>query len=136
MKAVSTVEEYLNLFPEPKRAVLEKMRKAIRGAAPKAEEEISYEMPGYKLNGVLVYFGGFKNHCSFFPAGYAVIQQFADELKDFKTSKGTIQFPFDKPIPFALIKKMVKARIKENEARAEAKAAKRKTKKLHQQSGL
>jgi len=73
MKAVKTVDEYLNLFPNEQRIVLEKIRKSIQTSAPKAEEAISYGMPGYKLNGPLVYFGGFKNHCSFFPGSYAVI---------------------------------------------------------------
>lgn len=127
MKTFKTVDAYLQSFSGQQRIMLDKIRKTIKEAAPKAEEDISYGMPAYKLNGALLYFGGFTNHCSFFLASYAVIQQFADKLKDFKTSKGTIQFPFDKPIPFSLIKKMVKARIKENEARSETKAGKRKT---------
>lgn len=122
MKTANTVEEYLNLFPAAQRNALEKIRQVIKSAAPKAEELISYGMPGYKQNGVLVYFGGFKNHCSFFPASYAVIKQFAEELKDYKTSKGTIQLPLDKAIPSTIIKKMVQARIKENELRKKEKA--------------
>ncbi len=106
MKAVKTVEEYLKLFPAEQRMELEKMRKAIKEAAPKAEESINYGMTGYKLNGPLVYFGGFKNHCSFFPAGNSAIQLFSEELKKYKTSKGTIQFHFGEPIPLSLIKKM------------------------------
>ena len=125
MKAVSTVEEYLNLFPKEQRNALEKLRHVIKETAPKAEEVISYGMPGYKQNGVLVYFGGFKNHCSFFPASYAVIKQFAEELKDYKTSKGTIQLPLNKAIPSTLIKKMVLARIKENEFKKKEKAQKK-----------
>jgi len=125
MKAISTVEEYLNLFPKEQRNALEKLRHVIKETAPKAEEVISYGMPGYKQNGVLVYFGGFKNHCSFFPASYAVIKQFAEELKDYKTSKGTIQLPLDKAIPSTLIKKMVLARIKENEFKKKEKAQKK-----------
>ena len=125
MKAVSTVEEYLNLFAKEQRNALEKLRHVIKETAPKAEEVISYGMPGYKQNGVLVYFGGFKNHCSFFPASYAVIKQFAEELKDYKTSKGTIQLPLDKAIPSTLIKKMVLARIKENEFKKKEKAQKK-----------
>jgi uncharacterized protein YdhG (YjbR/CyaY superfamily) len=105
MKAVDTVEEYLNLFPEVQRNALEKIRKAIKEAAPKAEERISYGMAGYKLNGVLVYFGGFKNHCSFFPASYSVIKQYSEDLKGYKTSKGTIQFLLGETIPFFIIKK-------------------------------
>lgn len=129
MKAVQSVEEYLNLFPEDQRKELEKIRKAVKDAAPKAEELISYGMPGYKLNGVLVYFGGFKNHCSFFPAGNSVIQKFKNELKHYKTSKGTIQFPLNEPIPISLIKKIVRERAKENESRQMEKAAKNKTSK-------
>jgi uncharacterized protein YdhG (YjbR/CyaY superfamily) len=127
MKTVATVKEYLDQFPPEQRAELEKIRKAIKDAAPKAEESISYGMPGYKLNGVLVYFGGFKNHCSFFPGGNLAIQQFSEELKTYKTSKGTIQLPLDKPIPVTLIKKIVKARVKENELRMQAKADIKKT---------
>jgi uncharacterized protein YdhG (YjbR/CyaY superfamily) len=121
MKAVNTVEEYLSQFPKEQKLALEKIRKAIKEAAPKAEEGIGYGMPGYKLNGVLVYFGGFKNHCSFFPASYSVIKNFAEDLKEYKTSKGTIQLPLDEPIPYSLIKKMVQARIKENEIKLKAK---------------
>jgi len=125
MKTVSTVEEYISLFPEAQRNALEKIRKAIKNAAPKAEEVISYGMPGYKLNGVLVYFGGFKNHCSFFPAGNSVIKKFSRELKNYKTSKGTIQLPLDQPIPVTLIKKMVKERMKENEMKQKAKSTRK-----------
>jgi len=125
MKSVTTVEEYLNLFPKEQRDALEKLRQVIKAAAPKAEEVISYGMPGYKQNGVLVYFGGFKNHCSFFPASYAVIKQFAEDLKDYKISKGTVQFPLDKAIPSTLVKKMVMTRIKENELKKKEKVQKK-----------
>jgi uncharacterized protein YdhG (YjbR/CyaY superfamily) len=125
MKSVTTVEEYLSLFPKEQRDALEKLRQVIKAAAPKAEEVISYGMPGYKQNGVLVSFGGFKNHCSFFPASYAVIKQFAEDLKDYKTSKGTVQFPLDKAMPSTLIKRMVVARIKENELKKKQKAQKK-----------
>jgi len=125
MKAVTTVDEYLSLFSKEQRDALEKIRKIIKAVAPKAEEVISYGMPGYKQNGMLVYFGGFKDHCSFFPASYAVIKQFADDLKNYKTSKGTVQFPLDKAIPSTVIKKMVLARIKENELRKKEKAQKK-----------
>jgi uncharacterized protein YdhG (YjbR/CyaY superfamily) len=136
MKAAKTVEEYLNLFPETQRSILEKIRKTIRDSAPTAEEAISYGMPGYKLNGALVYFGGFKDHCSFFPGSYAVLKQFENDLKEYKTSKGTIQLSLDKPVPSALIKKMVKARIKENEIKQKLRSdkksvAKKKTAKVN-----
>jgi uncharacterized protein YdhG (YjbR/CyaY superfamily) len=133
MKTVKTVEEYLNLFPKHQQKELENIRKAIKDAAPKAEELISYGMPGYKLNGVLVYFGGFKNHCSFFPAGNLIIKKFSNELKPYKTSKGTIQFPMDKPIPISLIKKMVKERARENEMKQKEKAAKKNAKNIFSQ---
>lgn len=125
MKAVKTVEEYLSLFPEHQQKELEKIRKSIKDAAPKAEELISYGMPGYKLNGVLVYFGGFKNHCSFFPAGNSAIQKFSNELKGYKTSKGTIQFPLNEPIPISLIKKIVRERVRENEIKQKEKPTKK-----------
>jgi uncharacterized protein YdhG (YjbR/CyaY superfamily) len=133
MKTVTTIEEYVNLFPAEQRAALEKIRKTIKEAAPKAEEYVGYGMAGYKLNGVLVYFGGFKNHCSFFPAGYSVIKKFSSELKQYKTSKGTIQFPLDQPVPTALIRKMVQERVKENELKAKVKTevSKKKTKANH-----
>jgi len=122
MKTVNTVEEYLSLFPKEQRNALETLRHVIKTAAPKAEEVISYGMPGYKQNGVLVYFGGFKNHCSFFPAGNSVLKKFSSELKNYKTSKGTIQFPLGQTIPITLIKKMVKERVKENETKLKAKS--------------
>jgi len=128
MKVVTTVEEYLSLFSKEQRDALGKIRKVIKAAAPKAEEVISYGMPGYKQNGALVYFGGFKTHCSFFPGSYSVIKQFAEELKVYKTSKGTIQLPFDKAIPSTLIKKMVQARVKENELRIKKRAQKKNAK--------
>lgn len=124
MISAKKIEAYIKGFPEPHRSRLHQIREAIKSAAPKAEESISYGMPGYKLNGVLVYFGGFTNHCSFFPAGNSAIQQFKEELKAYKTSKGTVQLPMDKPIPVSLIKKIVKARIKENESKLKAKAKK------------
>jgi len=110
------VDEYLAALPEEARVTLEKIRKAIKAAAPKAAEVISYQMPMYKLNGMLVGFAAFKDHCSFFP-GAKPIATHKDELKAYKTSKGTIQFPIGKPLPAALVKKLVKTRIAENEAK-------------------
>jgi uncharacterized protein YdhG (YjbR/CyaY superfamily) len=114
------VDEYLAGVPKEARATLEKVRKAIKAAAPKASEVISYQMPMYKQNGMLVGFAAFKDHCSIFP-GPAVINAHQEELKGYKTSKGTIRFTVDKPLPDALVKKMVKTRIQENEARASKK---------------
>jgi uncharacterized protein YdhG (YjbR/CyaY superfamily) len=112
--APNTVEEYLARVPEPARSTLNKIRTAIRSALPpEATETISYRMPAFKHHGVLVWFAAFTNHCSLFPTA-AVIDEFKNELKGFSTSKGTIQFPIDKPLPAALVKKLVKARLAQN----------------------
>jgi uncharacterized protein YdhG (YjbR/CyaY superfamily) len=109
--APKNVDEYLAGVPEPARGTLNKIRAAIRSAAPpEATEAISYGMPAFKYNGVLVWFAAFSNHCSLFPTA-AVIDAFKNELKSFSTSKGTIHFPTDKPLPTALVKKLVKARV-------------------------
>ena len=120
----ATVDEYLAAVPKEARATLEKIRKAIKAAAPRATEGISYQMPMYKQDGMLVGFAAFKDHCSFFP-GANPVATFKDELKAYKTSKGTIRFPIGKPLPAALVKKLVKARVAENEKRASEKAKKR-----------
>jgi uncharacterized protein YdhG (YjbR/CyaY superfamily) len=113
--APTTVDEYLAIVPEPARGTLTKVYSTIRSAAPPdATEGISYGMPMFKYKGMLVGFAAFSKHCSLFP-GPSVIAAFEDELKKFPTSKGTIQFPMDKPFPAALLKKMVKARVAENE---------------------
>ena len=111
------VDEYLAGVPEEARATLAKLRKTIKAAAPMASEVISYQMPMYKHHGILVGFAAFKDHCSLFP-GSAVMEAHKQELKRYDTSKGTIRFPVDQPPPAALVKKLVKARIKENEERA------------------
>jgi len=116
------IDAYLATVPADARAALERLRQAIRAAAPKATECISYGMPAYKHHGALVYFAAFKSHCSFFP-GAAILKNYQDQLKGYGTSKGTIRFPVDKPLPVALVKKMVKDRVRENEARMRAKAA-------------
>jgi uncharacterized protein YdhG (YjbR/CyaY superfamily) len=113
--APKSVDEYLAGVPEPARSTLNKIRAAIRSAVPReATETISYRMPAFKHKGVLVWFAGFSDHCSLFPTA-AVIEAFKNELKGFTTSKGTIHFPTDKPLPIALVKKLVKARIAQNE---------------------
>lgn len=111
-KAVArTVDEYLAGIPEPAHSMLSKMRAAIRSAVPPgATEVISYGIPAFKHQRVLVWFAAFRNHCSLFPTS-PVIEEFKNELKGFSTSKGTIQFATDKPLPVALIKKLVKARV-------------------------
>jgi uncharacterized protein YdhG (YjbR/CyaY superfamily) len=110
------VDEYLEGIPEPARGTLNKVRAAIRSAAPpEATEAISYRIPTFKYKGNLVAFAAFSDHCSFFPMSLAIMAAFKNELKAFDTSKGTIRFPLDKPLPAALVKKMVKARVAERE---------------------
>ncbi len=127
------VDEYLAGVPKEARATLEKLRKTIKAAAPMASEVISYQMPTYKHHGMVVGFAAFKDHCSIFLGsavmddhcsifpGSAVMDAYKEELKHYDTSKGTIRFPANKPLPAALVKKLVKARIAENEARANRK---------------
>lgn len=115
MKSAQTLKDtdsYLALQPEKVRDVLEKLRQTIKSSAPEAEEVISYGMPAFRYHGMLVYFAAFKNHCSFFPG--SIVEKMKNELKNYKTSKGTIQFTAEKPLPTALVKKIVKARVKEN----------------------
>jgi uncharacterized protein YdhG (YjbR/CyaY superfamily) len=114
--APATIDEYLAGVPEPARSTLNQIRAAIRSALPAdATETISYRMPAFRHHGVLVWFAAFAKHCSFFPTA-AVIDAFKDELKGYSLSKGTIQFPTDKPLPAALVKKMVKLRVAQNES--------------------
>jgi len=116
--STSEVDDYLAEVPSEARATLEKLRKTIKAVVPGAVEIISYQIPTFKLNGrMLVSYAAFKDHCSFFP-GAAPIKAHEDELKSYKTSKGTIRFPTSKPLPTTLVKKLVRTRIKENEARA------------------
>ena len=113
------VDDYLARVPQEARTTLEKLRQTIKAAAPKAVEVISYQMPTFKLDGrMLVSFAAFKNHCSFFP-GAAPIKVHAKVLKAYEISKGTIRFPTNKALPASLVKKLVKARIEENQARAQ-----------------
>ncbi|HTM17035.1 MAG TPA: DUF1801 domain-containing protein [Terracidiphilus sp.] len=120
------VDAYLANVPEPARTTLEKVRAIIRSAVPKgATEGLSYGMPAFRYKGALVGYAAFRDHCSFFPMQASLIDQMKDELKNYRTSKGTLQFPQDKPLPAALLKKMVKLRVAENEIRAAVKARKR-----------
>ena len=106
-----SVNEYVRGVPEPGRGNLMKMRAAIRSVVPAAATEtISYGIPAFKTNRVLVWFAAFAEHCSLFPTA-SVIEEFKSELAGFSTSKGTVHFPTDKPLPIALIKKLVKARV-------------------------
>jgi len=109
------VDEYLARIPEPARVMLRKMRATIRAAVPReAAETISYGIPAVRYKGILVWFAAFSGHCSLFPTA-SVIKRFEKELDGYKTSKGTIHFPLEKPLPVTLIKKLVKARVKEVE---------------------
>ncbi len=111
------VDEYLAGVPEPARTTLNKIRAVIRSAAPpEATEAISYGMPAFKHNGVLVWIAAFSNHCSIFPTA-SVIGALRDDLRGFRISKGTVQFPTDKPLPASLVKKMVKLRVAQSESR-------------------
>jgi uncharacterized protein YdhG (YjbR/CyaY superfamily) len=114
------IDEYIIGFPEEIQKILKEIRSTIKKAAPEAEEKISYGMPAFMLNGILVYFAAFKNHIGFYalPSGN---EAFKKEISAYKTGKGSIRFPLDKPLPLDLITKIVKFRIKENSEKAAAK---------------
>ena len=118
-----TIDEYIAGYPENIRINLEKIRSAIREAAPEAQEKISYRMPSYTLKGMLVYFAAHTNHLGFYPFKSA-IEAFKSELEPYQTSKGTVQFPYNKPLPLNLIKKIIKFRVSENLAKAALKGKK------------
>jgi uncharacterized protein YdhG (YjbR/CyaY superfamily) len=109
----TTIDEYIALFPEDIQNKLQELRAAIRASAPGAIEKISYQMPAFVQNGILVYFAAFKNHISFFPTSSGV-QAFQQELAEYAGSKGTVRFPLDRPLPLDLISKIVKFRVAEN----------------------
>jgi uncharacterized protein YdhG (YjbR/CyaY superfamily) len=109
-----TIDEYLADLSDDQRAALEKLRKTIKAAAPKAEECISYQLPAFRQNGMLVAFGATAKHCAFYLMNSSTVATHQDELKGFDTSKGTIRFQADKPLPATLVRKLVKARIAEN----------------------
>jgi uncharacterized protein YdhG (YjbR/CyaY superfamily) len=117
MRTFASVADYLKAVPPAERALLRKVRQTIRAAAPKATEVISYGIPGYKHYGMLVYFAAFKDHCSLFGVGAALMKTHQKALAPYKKSKGTIQFTVDKPLPMPLVRKLVKARVAQNEAR-------------------
>lgn len=125
--AVSSVNAWLSALAAPQRTALEKLRSQIKAAAPGAEEVISYGQPTFKLHGHLVAFGAFKNHLSFFPMSSTLIQDFP-EAAEFATSSGTMQFQPEKPIPAALVKKLVRARIVQNLEIADMRTAAKKAK--------
>jgi len=114
-KAAKTVDEYLAGTPEPARGALQHIRAVIQSVVPKKTTEvISYGIPMFKFNGMLVGYAAFKKHCSLFPTGSGVLDRFEKELKGYRTSKGTIHFTPEKPLPDGLVKKIVKARVAEN----------------------
>jgi uncharacterized protein YdhG (YjbR/CyaY superfamily) len=122
--APKNIDGYIAGFPDDVQKILEKVRMTIRRAAPDAEEAIKYQIPTFTLKGNLVHFGAFKKHIGFYPTSTG-IEKFKHELSVYEGAKGSVQFPFDKPIPFDLISKIVKFRVSENVDRAEAKQKKK-----------
>jgi uncharacterized protein YdhG (YjbR/CyaY superfamily) len=112
-KTPKNIDDYLERFPKEVRQRLEKMRLTIKKAAPQARETISYGIPAFTLNGLLVWFAAFKSHIGFYPRASA-IAAFKKELSAYKGAKGSVQFPFDKPLPLALVSRIVKFRVKQN----------------------
>jgi uncharacterized protein YdhG (YjbR/CyaY superfamily) len=122
---VKTIDEYLAYQPEKVIEALENLRQIIRETAPEAEEVISYGIPAYKYHGMLVYFAAYKKHCSLFAGNGALTEQMEEQLKAYKTSKGTIQFTVEKPLPDELVRKIVKIRMKQNEEKMKNKPSKK-----------
>jgi uncharacterized protein YdhG (YjbR/CyaY superfamily) len=119
MAGPTSVEDYLAALPDERRAAVEELRQTINAAAPEATETIAYQMPALRTHGqFLVSYAAYKNHYSLFPASEAVIEALGEELKPYLAGKGTIRFPADNPIPAAVVTKIVKVRLAENEARA------------------
>lgn len=112
-KTPNTIDDYISRYPKDVQRLLSAMRATIRKAAPKAEETISYGIPAFTLNGRLVWFAAFKKHIGFYP-GAGAIAQFKEELSAYKGAKGSVQFPFDEPLPLALVARIVKFRVKQN----------------------
>ncbi len=117
----TTIDAYIATFPPPVQQLLQQVRATIAQAAPAAQEAISYQMPTFKLHGNLVHFAAYTKHIGFYPTSTG-IANFKQDLAAYKSSKGAVQFPLDRPVPHALIRKIVKFRVQENEARAKAKA--------------
>ena len=115
-----TVDQYIAAFPADVKKRIQQLRKTIKAAAPKADELISYQMPGYKYFGMLVYFAAYKNHIGFYPGAGGVLE-FYKKLSSFKSAKGSVQFPNDRPIPYEVISKIVKFRVKQNEEKGSLK---------------
>ncbi len=115
------IDEYIARYPADIQKLLQEVRKTIQAAAPQAEEAMAYGIPTFKLNGNLVHFGGFKQHIGFYPAPQG-LEAFRKELSKYKGSKGAVQFPLDQPMPLALITRIVKYRVKQNQEKAKEKA--------------
>lgn len=126
-KSYNTIDEYIALFPPEVQEKLQALRKVIREAAPEAAEKISWQMPTYVLYGNLVHFAAYKGHIGFYP-GADGVEAFTDKIKEYKSSKGAIQFPMKQPIPFELVKEIVRFRVIQNTKEAEEKALKKKKK--------
>lgn len=122
MATAASVNDYIKSFPPKTQNLLNQLRKTIKAAAPKAEELISYGIAGYKYHGMLIYFAGFTNHVSVYPAPRTA-PEFKKELAGYKGGKGTVQFPIDKPLPPDLVKRIVQYRVKQNEEKANSKKA-------------
>lgn len=110
---IESIDDYINQFPDNIKLKLESIRAAIKKSAPKAKEVMSYGMPAFKINKVLVYFAAYKNHIGFYPTANP-IKIFSEELKKYRTSKGAVQFQYEKKIPIALVSKITKFRVKED----------------------
>lgn len=119
----TTIDAYIATFPDDIQEILQRIRAIVREAAPDAEETIKYRMPTFVLHGNLVHFAAFKNHIGFYPTPTG-IEQFHDDIAEYKAGKGSIQFPLDEPIPYDLIRRIVAFRVKENQERADSKAKK------------
>jgi len=118
-KAAQNIDEYIADFPKETQAAMEKVRAAIKKAAPRAEEAIKYQIPTFVLNGNLIHFGGYKNHIGLYP-GSKPVEEFKEQLSGYKLSKGTVQLPLDKPMPVGLIGKITKSCVKRNQEKAKA----------------
>ncbi len=115
--ATSTIDAYLDTVPEPFRGALVALRALIRSADPEAEEAMVYGVPGFRHDGALVCYAAFKAHCGFYPMSPELMDSMLDELAGFRTAKGTIQFTPDRPLPDALVRKIVAARVEQNAAK-------------------
>ncbi|MEI7013435.1 iron chaperone [Leptospira licerasiae] len=119
-----SIDEYIKTFPKEVQSILQELRKVIRETAPEASEKISYQIPTFYLNGNLVHFAAYKNHIGFYP-GASGIAKFKKEIDNYKNAKGSVQFPIDQPLPFDLVRKIVKFRVGEFEEKTPKKTKKK-----------